>query len=108
MIDWYIYYSSHYVVQNYAITFKNKLFIFSAADLPQCNAGDTKCLPEVITKIISEHPNGHPGLSIPPLEPLRINSIDIIQGADSPINIDLHFKNLDLNGISKAIITKVV
>ncbi len=84
------------------------LLNISAAELPQCHAGDTKCLPEIITRIISEHPNGHPGLSIPPLEPLHINSIDIIQGADSPINIDLHFKNLDLNGISKAVITKVM
>lgn len=65
-------------------------------------------MPDAITKIISEHPNGHQGLSIPPLEPLHINTIDIIQGADSPINIDLHFKNLDLNGISKAVVTKVM
>lgn len=78
------------------------------AELPQCRAGDTKCLPEVITGILSGHPNGHPGLAIPPLEPLRINSIDINQGADSPINIDLHLKNLDLSGISKAVITRVV
>lgn len=63
---------------------------------------------DVITTIISQHPNGHTGLAIPPLEPLRINSIDIIQGSESPINIDLHFKNLDLNGISKAVVTRVM
>ncbi|KAJ6635878.1 Protein takeout [Pseudolycoriella hygida] len=82
--------------------------VFIAADLPQCHAGDTKCMPEVIEKIISGHPKGHAGLSIPPLEPLRINTIDIIQGAESPINIDLHFKNLDMHGISKAKVTKVI
>jgi hypothetical protein len=76
------------------------------ADLPQCHAGESECFPRVITKIISEHPNGHQGLSIPRLEPLHINAIDIIQGNESPISIDLHFKNLDLNGISKAVITK--
>lgn len=78
------------------------------ADLPRCHPGDTVCIPDVITKIISEHPNGHPGLSIPSLDPLHINSIDIIQGTSSPINIDLKFKNLDMTGISKAIITKVI
>lgn len=42
------------------------------------------------------------------MEPLRINKIDIQQGGSSPIAIDLNFKNLDLGGLSKAVVTKVV
>lgn len=61
-----------------------------------------------MTQIIQNHPHGHSGLSVPVLEPLHINAIDILQGGDSPIAIDLHFKNLDFTGISKAEITKVV
>jgi len=77
------------------------------SDLPQCKAGDTVCLPQVITQIVQGHPKGHAGLAIPPIEPLRINRIDIAQGANSPIAINLSFKNLDLSGLSKAYITKV-
>lgn len=61
-----------------------------------------------MTQIIQTHPNGHHGLAVPALEPLHINSIDIVQGGDSPINVDLNFKNLDLSGISKAAISKVM
>lgn len=51
---------------------------------------------------------GHTGLAIPKLEPLHINEININQGANSPINIDLKFSNLDLFGISKAMINQVM
>jgi len=78
------------------------------SDLPQCRAGDTECLPRVITQIVQGNPNGHAGLAIPPLEPLHINKIDILQGGNNPISIELHFKHLDLYGLSKGIITKVV
>lgn len=83
-------------------------FYVTATDLPQCKAADTACLPKVITDIVQRHPNGHSGLSIPPLEPLRINRIDISQGASSPIAINLNFRDLDLSGISKAIVNRVV
>lgn len=83
-------------------------YTLAASDLPQCHAGDSTCLPGVITQIIAEHPNGHPGLAIPPLEPLRINAIDIIQGENSPIAINLNLRNMDLHGISKAVVTKIL
>lgn len=79
-----------------------------ANDIERCHAGDTVCLPKVITDIVQQHPNGHSGLSFPPLEPLRINRIDISQGSNSPIAINLNFKDLDLAGLSKAIINRVV
>lgn len=86
------------------------LFVFRtiASDIPQCKAADTVCLPKVITDIVQNYPNGHSGLSVPPLEPLRINRIDISQGASSPIAINLNFRDLDLKGISKGIINRVV
>lgn len=79
-----------------------------AEDIPRCRAGDTDCLPKVITDIVQQHPNGHSGLSIPRMEPLRINRIDISQGKDSPIAINLNLKDLDLSGLSKAVINRVV
>lgn len=47
-------------------------------------------------------------MAIPRLEPLRINRIDISQGNNSPVAINLNFKDLDLGGLSKAVVTRVV
>lgn len=82
--------------------------IIIAADIPRCRAGDTVCLPKVITDIVTMHPNGHSGLSIPQMEPLHINRIDILQGSNSPIAINLNFKDLELSGLSQAYIDRVV
>lgn len=60
-----------------------------------------------MTEIIRNSPSGHSGLGIPTLEPLRINRIDIKQGADSPIAINLNFQDLDLAGMSGVIVTRV-
>lgn len=42
------------------------------------------------------------------MEPLHINRIDISQGGNSPIAINLNFKDLDLSGVSKSIVKRVV
>lgn len=41
-----------------------------------------------------------------PLDPLEINSISIIQENESPVNINLNFKNINIESISKSSITK--
>lgn len=70
--------------------------------------GDKVCLPDVATRIIQAHPKGHAGLAIPPLEPLRINAIDIVQGDKSPIAVRLQLREQDMSGLSKMVITKVL
>lgn len=99
-----------FVKSELKIKFYFQFFVFNhtAADIPRCHAGDTVCLPKVITEIVQQHPNGHTGLSIPPMEPLHINRIDISQGRESPIAINLNLKDLDLSGLSKAVINRVV
>lgn len=80
-----------------------------ANDIGKCPAGDTQCLPPLITKIVKEHPKGHSGLRIPVLEPMKIGAVHIVQGSqNNPVIIDLQFRNLELTGLSKAVITKVV
>lgn len=88
----------------------NKMICFwiTAKDLPRCEMGDVKCLSAVMTQIVQGHANGHQGLAIPLLEPLKITAMDIKQGSNSPISIELHFKNMDLSGLSKAEFYKVV
>lgn len=59
-----------------------------------------------MTSVLHQFPNGLKGLNIPPLEPLRINSITISQGAMSPIAVNLQLIDQQLFGISKGQISK--
>lgn len=79
-----------------------------ASELPKCGSGDSECLPAVITEVIQKVANnkGYPGLNLPSIDPLRINEINIDQGTESPVNIKLHFENIDLIGLKDAVIYK--
>lgn len=85
----------------------NCLFI-AAKNLPRCTAGDTECLPGVITEVIQRATNGHPKINLIPIEPLKVPGIDIIQGSNSPIAITLNFRNISIFGITGVVVTKVV
>lgn len=50
---------------------------------------------------------GHPGINMIPIDPLHIPNIGIKQGADSPVNIELKFSDVDLIGLSNCRITKI-
>lgn len=43
---------------------------------------------------------GHMGINLIPVDPLHIPSITIKQGAESPVNIELSFKDVNLIGLS--------
>lgn len=43
---------------------------------------------------------GHNGINLIPVDPLHIPSISIKQGAESPVNIELKFTDVDLIGLS--------
>lgn len=43
---------------------------------------------------------GHSGINLIPVDPLHIPSISIKQGAESPVNIELKFSDVDLIGLS--------
>lgn len=42
------------------------------------------------------------------LDPLHVNEVDIIQGSDSPVNINLNFKDVEFYGLSEVNVKKVV
>uniref|UniRef100_A0A1A9UNI4 Uncharacterized protein n=1 Tax=Glossina austeni TaxID=7395 RepID=A0A1A9UNI4_GLOAU len=46
-------------------------------------------------------------INLPPVDPLTLDTIHIMQGADSPLNIDFTLTNNKLYGLSKAIVTNV-
>lgn len=47
------------------------------------------------------------GMNLPRLDPLRIDSMDIEQGGRSPINVIINLKNVDLLGLSDALMLEL-
>lgn len=85
------------------------LYKFIATDIERCKAGDSVCLPRVINNILRTQPLGHQGLYLMSVDPFRINVLDIVQDKNNrPVSIKLKFRNLDLMGLSKAIVNKAV
>uniref|UniRef100_A0A182XX17 Uncharacterized protein n=1 Tax=Anopheles stephensi TaxID=30069 RepID=A0A182XX17_ANOST len=81
----------------------------SAAKFPasfsRCQQEDGNCLLEAITATFRNFHKGVPEIGLVPLDPLRIDKMDIVQG-DGPINIVLNFKKVDLLGFQHAQIKK--
>lgn len=51
---------------------------------------------------------GNKELNLQPIDPLFLEKFSIVQNENSPVNIQLHFRNLTLNGIKDIVIYKVV
>lgn len=64
------------------------------------------CLVTAITDALQKLKNGLPEFQMLPLDPLEVNSISIIQGSESPVNIKLNFKNIQITSVSKSTVTK--
>lgn len=72
-----------------------------AADIERCHIGDTECIRDVSNKVLEIHGKlGHSGINLLKIDPLHIPNIGIKQGAESPVNIELKFKDVDLIGLS--------
>lgn len=71
-----------------------------------CKPEDEKCLFERIAATFAQHAQGIPELNLVALDPLKIAKMDIVQGKDSPINVVLNFKDVDLTGLSQATVNK--
>lgn len=76
-------------------------FFLSASEFTVCKTVDSKCMSNTATKIVraAANSNGLPALRIPSLNPLKIQDMTIKQGADSPVNIVVTFKDADLLGL---------
>lgn len=78
---------------------------FTADSFSRCNQEDGQCLLDAITATFRNFYKGVPEIGLVPLDPLRIDKMDIIQG-DGPINIELNFRKVDLLGFREAKIKK--
>lgn len=53
-------------------------------------------------KVLRSSKAGNAGLALPPIDPLRVEKINIQDGnSGGPVNINLLFKNVTLSGLSQ-------
>lgn len=81
---------------------------FSAPNLERCHQGDTNCIATVINKYVRTLKDGLRDINMVSLDPLHVDEVDIIQGSDSPVNVNLNFKDVLFYGLSELNVKKVV
>jgi len=72
---------------------------FQSSKIPQCHVGDTQCIKESTNVILSKFYGGEPRVALAQIDPLKIQKMQIKQGGDNPVNIDLTFNNVELHGL---------
>lgn len=59
---------------------------------------------QAMNYILRNYPNGIRKLGLVSVDPLKIDKMDIVQGENNPVNIELNFRNVDLVGLSQTLI----
>uniref|UniRef100_A0A1B0EV46 Uncharacterized protein n=1 Tax=Lutzomyia longipalpis TaxID=7200 RepID=A0A1B0EV46_LUTLO len=65
------------------------------------------CLIQSSEEVLRSAGNGFPGLNLIPIDPLRVDKVDIRQNSESPVNINLFFRDIILNGLSQLKVYKM-
>lgn len=58
-------------------------------------------------EIISKGKTGYAEIGLPVLDPLRIEKLNIEQGGESPVNLKIYLKNVDMSGLSDVKFNKI-
>lgn len=74
-------------------------YLSIAKDIQRCKAGDNDCIVAESNRVLHSYSNGHTGLNLIKVDPLHISDITLKQGSESPVNIELNFKETDLVGL---------
>lgn len=76
--------------------------------MQKCHAGDTECIAAIIDTYVRTLKGGLRDINMVSIDPLFVNEVDIIQGSDSPVNVNLNFKDVKFYGLSNLKTKKVV
>lgn len=79
----------------------------SAKNLKQCKLDDNACIIEVANEIFKNRYQGIGELGLSSIDPLKIDKMDLVQGGNVPVQIDLKFRKVVLLGLSKAKLYKI-
>lgn len=81
--------------------------LIPAKDIKKCKVGDDACVMEMANTILQTSFKGIDEIGLPSFDPLRIEKMNIVQGGNSSVQIDLKFRNVELVGLSKSKVYKV-
>ena len=62
----------------------------------------------IIETIKAVGKTGRSDINLPPFDPLTVRAINIAQGENSPVAVNLSFRNLSFHGIPDAKVTKIL
>ncbi|KAH9640854.1 hypothetical protein HF086_014440 [Spodoptera exigua] len=81
--------------------------MITAEDFTRCRQKDSKlneCLKMAVPDALRRMKKGIPSLSVPPMEPLHVNSINVDSGS-GPVVITQMYKNIKLHGLTNTLLT---
>lgn len=73
----------------------------------KCRYEETGCVAQTTNYILARHFNGIPGSHLSSIDPVNVGKVDIIQGPESPVNVKLQFRNLQILGLKDATVQSV-
>ncbi|XP_037827503.1 protein takeout-like [Lucilia sericata] len=75
------------------------------ADFPDdpkpCKYEDSECIIEIINSLFKDKLDGDDSINLQSLNPLKANTVNIHQGKESPVSLDLVLKNNLMYGFEK-------
>ncbi|XP_037955084.1 protein takeout-like [Teleopsis dalmanni] len=76
-------------------------------DPKPCKYGDTECILKISNYFVKEKFQGDDAINLITIDPLKVAKINIKQGAESPVNIDLQFVNNNIEGLKSVKVAKI-
>lgn len=80
----------------------------AASTMQRCNFGDTECIARRVDYFVREYSDGNRDINLISIDPLLINKVDIIQSNESPVTVNLSFKDVLFYGLSKMKTKRIV
>lgn len=71
----------------------------TAQHIVQCHFGDAECIKATTNSILRNYYEGEPKIALSTLDPLEISRMNLKQGGNSPVNMELNFRNVKLIGL---------
>lgn len=57
--------------------------------------------------ILGRHFTGIPESNLNSIDPIHVDKVNIIQGPESPVNVNLQFRNMNIHGLRMARVDSV-
>ncbi|XP_059618807.1 protein takeout-like [Phlebotomus argentipes] len=77
------------------------------SEIPKCGYEEHECIVERTNWVLRNRPEGIQSIHLLQFDPINVPSMSIVQGGNSPVNIDLQFRNVKFYGLNNATVTKV-